>query len=212
MKTVTIDPITRLEGTGDRHLSWTTDGRVANAYLRIPELRASSSICAAGRGGTARITTRICGVCPEAQPHGQREGVRRGLPGRDPARGAEAAANCSTTCSTPRTTRALLRASGPDFVVGPDAPKAERTCSASSTRSAWRWAGSSPGPRLGPGGHRAPRGKSNPPGHLAPRRGHARPFPNPSGSASREVCRGLVEFREVTCRSWTTSCSAIPPT
>ena len=67
MRTVQIDPITRLEGHGRIDIFLDDDGRVENAYLRVPELRGFERFCV-GRPveEMPRITTRICGVCPEA--------------------------------------------------------------------------------------------------------------------------------------------------
>ena len=67
MKKVTIDPITRLEGHGKIEIFLNKEGDVENAYLQIPELRGFEKFCQ-GRPveEMPRITSRICGVCPEA--------------------------------------------------------------------------------------------------------------------------------------------------
>ena len=67
MKTITIDPITRLEGHGKIDIYLNDKGDVENAYLQIPELRGFEKFCE-GRlvEEMARITPRICGVCPGA--------------------------------------------------------------------------------------------------------------------------------------------------
>ena len=67
MKRISIDPITRLEGHGKIDIFLNEEGNVANAYLSIPELRGFEQFCV-GRPAEEmpRITTRICGVCPEA--------------------------------------------------------------------------------------------------------------------------------------------------
>ena len=67
MKQILIDPITRLEGHGKIHLFVHDDGNLANAYFQVPELRGFEKFCV-GRPveEMARITTRICGVCPDA--------------------------------------------------------------------------------------------------------------------------------------------------
>ena len=39
MERVTIDPITRLEGHGKTDIFLDDEGKVANAYLFVPELR-----------------------------------------------------------------------------------------------------------------------------------------------------------------------------
>ncbi|MGD9141750.1 MAG: nickel-dependent hydrogenase large subunit, partial [bacterium] len=67
MKRVTIDPITRLEGHGRVEVFLNDAGDVENVYFQVPELRGFEVFCV-GRPveEIARITTRICGVCPEA--------------------------------------------------------------------------------------------------------------------------------------------------
>src|SRR5450756_2370473 len=67
MKKVTVDPITRLEGHGKIEIFVNDAGEVANVYFQIPELRGFERFCV-GRPveELARITPRICGVCPEA--------------------------------------------------------------------------------------------------------------------------------------------------
>ena len=67
MKEILIDPITRLEGHGKIHLFVNDDGSLENCYFQVPELRGFEKF-AQGRPieEMARITTRICGVCPDA--------------------------------------------------------------------------------------------------------------------------------------------------
>ncbi len=67
MKQIKIDPITRLEGHGKIDIFLNDDGEVANCYFQVPELRGFEKF-AQGRPveEMPRITTRICGVCPEA--------------------------------------------------------------------------------------------------------------------------------------------------
>ena len=67
MKRIVIDPFTRLEGHGRIDIFLDDAGEVANAYLRVPELRGFEKFCE-GRPveELPRITPRICGVCPSA--------------------------------------------------------------------------------------------------------------------------------------------------
>lgn len=126
-KKITIDPITRLEGHGKIEIFLDDDGNVKNAYLQVPELRGFEQFCVDRPvEELARITPRICGVCPTAHHM------------------------CSTKASDavyhvkPAETALKIRRliydafiaedhllhffflGGPDFVVGPDAPPAER--------------------------------------------------------------------------------------
>ena len=45
MKTIVIDPFTRLEGHGRIDIFLDDAGDVANAYLRVPELRGFEKFC-----------------------------------------------------------------------------------------------------------------------------------------------------------------------
>ena len=64
---VTIDPVTRLEGHGKIEIFLDDEGNVANTYLQIPELRGFEKFCEGRRvEEMPNITSRICGVCPEA--------------------------------------------------------------------------------------------------------------------------------------------------
>jgi F420-non-reducing hydrogenase large subunit len=127
MKTVSIDPITRLEGHGRIDIFLDDDGRVANTYVRIPELRGFEAFCV-GRPveELPRITTRICGVCPEAHHMAS-------------AKACDAVYRVEPPPAGEKLRRLLYNAffvadhavhfyvlSGPDFVVGPDAPVEER--------------------------------------------------------------------------------------
>ena len=124
---ISIDPITRLEGHGRIDLFLNEDGELENAYLVVPELRGFEKFCE-GRPveEMPRITQRICGVCPLAHHVAA-------------AKAGDAVYNVDPP-SAAKKLRELLYASffvadhathfyalaAPDFVVGPDAPKAER--------------------------------------------------------------------------------------
>ncbi|MBU7047337.1 MAG: Ni/Fe hydrogenase subunit alpha [Theionarchaea archaeon] len=127
MNRITIDPITRLEGHGKIEIFLNDKGNVENAYLQIPELRGFERFCQ-GRPGEElpRITPRICGVCPTAHHMAS-------------AKALDAAFNVEPT-SAAKKLRELMYAGyyvydhtlhfyylgGPDYVVGPQAPAAER--------------------------------------------------------------------------------------
>ncbi len=124
---ISIDPITRLEGHGRIDLFLDEAGDLANAYLVVPELRGFEKFCE-GRPveEMPRITQRICGVCPLAH-HVAAAKAGDAVYRVDPPPAA-------------KKLRELLYASffvadhathfyalaAPDFVVGPDAPKARR--------------------------------------------------------------------------------------
>ena len=66
-RTITIAPITRLEGHGKIDILLDDDGNVADAYLQVVELRGFEKFCE-GRPveEMPRITPKVCGVCPGA--------------------------------------------------------------------------------------------------------------------------------------------------
>lgn len=127
MKRISIDPVTRLEGHGKIDIFLTEDGEVANAYLQIPELRGFERF-AIGRQAEdmPNITNRICGVCPEAH-HLAATKALDALFHVDPPPTAKKLRELfySIFYATDHTTHFYALA-GPDFVVGPDAPVAER--------------------------------------------------------------------------------------
>jgi len=127
MQRITIDPITRLEGHGKIEIFLNEEGDVANTYFQIPELRGFERFCV-GRPVEEMplLTNRICGVCPEAHHMAA-------------AKAADAVYHVDIP-STARKLRELLYMAfyctdhtthfyalgGPDFIMGPDAPVAER--------------------------------------------------------------------------------------
>ncbi|HTU01468.1 MAG TPA: nickel-dependent hydrogenase large subunit, partial [Candidatus Sulfotelmatobacter sp.] len=66
-RTLSIDPITRLEGHGKIDIFLDDQGEVERAYFQVPELRGFETFCI-GRPAEdmPQITSRICGVCPTA--------------------------------------------------------------------------------------------------------------------------------------------------
>jgi len=127
MKKVTIDPITRLEGHGKIEIFLDDAGNVADAYLQIPELRGFEKFCQ-GRPveEMPRITSRICGVCPEAHLMASAK-ASDAVYKMDIPRTAKMLRELlySIFYVTDHTTHFYALA-GPDFVVGPDAPKEQR--------------------------------------------------------------------------------------
>lgn len=127
MERITIDPITRLEGHGKIEIFLDDEGNVANTYFQIPELRGFEQFCV-GRPveDVPIITNRICGVCPEAH---HMAGVKAAdaVYKVDPPRTAKMLRELlySAFYVTDHATH-FYALGGPDFVIGPDAPVAER--------------------------------------------------------------------------------------
>lgn len=127
MQRITIDPITRLEGHGKIEIFLNDDGDVANTYFQIPELRGFERFCI-GRPveELPLLTNRICGVCPEAH-HMAGAKAADAVYHVDIPRTAKMLRELlySAFYCTDHTTHFYALA-GPDFVMGPDAPVAER--------------------------------------------------------------------------------------
>jgi F420-non-reducing hydrogenase large subunit len=124
---ITIDPITRLEGHGKIEIFLDNEGNVANTYFQIPELRGFEQFCV-GRPVEEMplLTNRICGVCPEAH-HMAAAKAADMVYHVDPPRTAKMLRELlySAFYVTDHATHFYALA-GPDFVMGPDAPVAER--------------------------------------------------------------------------------------
>jgi F420-non-reducing hydrogenase large subunit len=127
MERISIDPITRLEGHGKIDIFLTEAGDVANAYCQVPELRGFEQFCV-GRlaEDMPNITDRICGVCPEAH-HMASTKALDDLFHVEPTPTARKLRELlySIFYATDHTTH-FYALGGPDFVMGPDAPVAER--------------------------------------------------------------------------------------
>ena len=127
MKRISIDPITRLEGHGKIDIFLDDQGNVANAYLQIPELRGFEQFCV-GRPAEdmPNLTARICGVCPEAHHLAATKALDALFHVDPPPTGKKLRELFySIFYATDHTTH-FYALGGPDFVVGPTAPPAER--------------------------------------------------------------------------------------
>ncbi len=124
---ITIDPITRLEGHGKIEIFLDDQGDVAKTYFQIPELRGFERFCV-GRPVEEMplLTNRICGVCPEAH-HMAAAKAADMVYHVDPPRTAKLLRELLYMAfyCTDHTTH-FYALGGPDFVMGPDAPVAER--------------------------------------------------------------------------------------
>jgi len=127
MKTIVIDPFTRLEGHGRIDIFLDDAGDVANAYLRVPELRGFEKFCE-GRPveELPRITPRICGVCPSAHHMASTKAVDAVFHVDPPpvAKKIRELYYCAHICHSHIAHFYVLAA--PDFVLGPTSDPAQR--------------------------------------------------------------------------------------
>ena len=124
---ITINPITRLEGHGKIEIFLDDKGDVERAFFQVPELRGFETFCL-GRPSEEmpRITPRICGVCPTAH-HMASTKCLDDLWGVEPPPAAKKLRELAySTFMVEDHYIHFFFLGGPDFVVGPDAPAAER--------------------------------------------------------------------------------------
>lgn len=127
MQTVTIDPITRLEGHGKINIFLNDEGNVENAYLQIPELRGFERFSEGRRAeDMPQITSRICGVCPVAHHFASTKALDDAFQVDPPiaAKKLRELMYCGYIIYDHILHFYYL--GGPDFVVGPNAPAAQR--------------------------------------------------------------------------------------
>lgn len=127
MQKIKIDPITRLEGHGKIDIFLNDEGDVENCYFIIPELRGFEKFVQ-GRPveELPRITTRICGVCPEAHHMASAKACDAVYHVEIPSPAKKLRELLYSVFFTADHTVHFYALGGPDFVVGPSAPKAER--------------------------------------------------------------------------------------
>ena len=124
---ITIDPITRLEGHGKIDIFLDDAGDVDRAYFQVPELRGFEKF-AEGRPAEdmPQITSRICGVCPTAH-HMAATKALDALYGVEPPPAAKKIRELVYSAfMTEDHALHFYFLGGPDFVVGPEAPAAQR--------------------------------------------------------------------------------------
>jgi F420-non-reducing hydrogenase large subunit len=124
---ITIDPITRLEGHGKIEIFLNDEGDVANTYFQIPELRGFERFCV-GRPVEEMplLTNRICGVCPEAHHMAAAKAVDNVYHVEVPRTGKMLRELLYMAFYCTDHTTHFYALGGPDFIMGPDAPVAER--------------------------------------------------------------------------------------
>jgi F420-non-reducing hydrogenase large subunit len=124
---VTIDPVTRLEGHGKIEIFLDDEGNVANTYLQIPELRGFEKFCEGRRvEEMPNITSRICGVCPEAHSMASLKALDSvfQIEPSNPVKKVRELLYSAFQFADKMTNFYIL--SGPDFIVGPESSPEER--------------------------------------------------------------------------------------
>jgi len=127
LKTITIEPITRLEGHGKISIFLNEEGNVENAYLQVPELRGFERFCEGRKAeDLPQITPRICGVCPVAHHFASTKALDAAFNVEPPPAAKKLRELMYSGYYVYDHTLHFYFLGAPDFVVGPDAPPAER--------------------------------------------------------------------------------------
>jgi len=126
-KEIVINPITRLEGHGKITIFLDDHGEVARAYFQVPELRGFESFLVGRQAEDApQITSRICGVCPTAHHMAATKALDELYKVDPPEVAKKIREMIYNVFMLEDHALHLFFLGGPDFVVGPTAPKAER--------------------------------------------------------------------------------------
>jgi len=126
-RTITIEPITRLEGHGKINIFLNEEGNVENAYFQVPELRGFERFCEGRKAeDLPQITPRICGVCPVAHHFASTKALDAAFNVDPPSAAKKLRELMYSGYMIYDHTLHFYFLGAPDFVVGPDAPPAER--------------------------------------------------------------------------------------
>ncbi|MFH0842219.1 MAG: Ni/Fe hydrogenase subunit alpha [Bacteroidota bacterium] len=127
MRTITIDPITRLEGHGKIEIFLNDEGDVENVYFQVPELRGFEKFCE-GRPveELPAIVAKICGVCPGCHHMASGKAVDVVFGVEPPPTAKKLRELFYMAHFIHSHTAHFYALAAPDFVVGPFAPPSKR--------------------------------------------------------------------------------------
>ena len=126
-KHISISPVTRLEGHGNIEIFLNDDGNVERAFLQVPELRGFEKF-SEGRPAEEmpRITPKICGVCPTAHHMASQKALDDLYKTAPPETAKKVRELMYSAFMVEDHALHFYFLGGPDFIVGPDAPKGSR--------------------------------------------------------------------------------------
>lgn len=124
---IVVDPITRLEGHGKIDIFLNEKGDVDKAYFQVPELR-GFEVFSLGRPAEdmPQITSRICGVCPTAHHMAATKALDDLYKVEPPPTARKIRELVYNIFTLEDHALHVYVLGGPDFIVGPDAPKEMR--------------------------------------------------------------------------------------
>jgi len=121
MKTITIYPVTRIEGHAKVTINLDDSGNVTDTFVNVVELRGFEKFCI-GRPveELPRIVTSICGVCPWSHHLASAKANDAVFGVTPPSAGRKLRELCNAVAYTEEHILHFFFLSGPDYVMGPD--------------------------------------------------------------------------------------------
>jgi F420-non-reducing hydrogenase large subunit len=121
-KTITIAPVTRIEGHAKVTINLDDAGNVADTFVNVVELRGFEKFCI-GRPveEMPRIVTSICGVCPWSHHLASAKANDAVFGVTPPSAGRKLRELCNAIAYTEEHILHFFFLAGADFVMGPDA-------------------------------------------------------------------------------------------
>ncbi len=121
MKTITIAPVTRIEGHAKITINLDDAGNVADTFVNVVELRGFEKFCI-GRPveELPRIVTSICGVCPWSHHLASAKTNDAVFGVTPPSAGRKLRELCNAVAYTEEHILHFFFLAGADFVMGPD--------------------------------------------------------------------------------------------
>ncbi len=121
-KTLTIQPVTRIEGHAKITIQLNDAGNVEDARVQVIELRGFEQFCM-GKPveEMPRITTRICGVCPWSHHLASAKATDAVFGVKPPPAGEKLRRLCNSIAYMEEHILHFYVLAGPDFVMGPTA-------------------------------------------------------------------------------------------
>lgn len=126
-KTITIAPVSRIEGHAKVTIQMDDAGNVADTFVNVVELRGFEKFCV-GRPveELPRIVTSICGVCPWSHHLASAKANDAVFGVEPPPTGRKLRELCNSVAYTEEHILHFFILGGPDFVMGPGADYAVR--------------------------------------------------------------------------------------
>jgi len=127
VKTITIQPVTRIEGGAKITIELDDNGNVQDSKVSILELRGFEKFCV-GRPveELPRITTRICGVCPWSHHLASAKATDAVFGVKPPSAGRKLRELCNSIAYLEEHILHFYFLGGGDFIMGPGADYAVR--------------------------------------------------------------------------------------